>query len=159
MAWLGRMGLDCVGLGWTKLGWNELDSLKCGLRWIGLGGTGLDWVGSDWVGLNWVRFLLLPCCCFALGWVGLTHAFNFDLRFWSLGRKYCPDPFPDPPGTSLRGVRVAIGPGKHVTSRGPGRNRARVAIGPGKRVTSRGPGRNWTEKTRHLEGPGSQSDR
>ena len=41
--------------------------------------------------------------------------------------------------TTLRGVRIAIGPRKHVTSRGPGRNR--------------------TGKTRHFEGSGSQSDR
>jgi len=75
---------------------------------------------------------------------------------------------------SLRGVRVAIGSRKHITSRGPGRNwtektrhfegtesqsdgentslrGAQVAIGPRKHVTSRDPGRHRTEKTRHFE--------
>ena len=37
--------------------------------------------------------------------------------------------------------------------------RGRVAIGPRKRYTWRGPGRNRTEKARHSEGPGSQSGR
>ena len=77
---------------------------------------------------------------------------------------------------------LAIGPRKHVTSRGPGRARTektrhfegsgsqsdrentslrgvRVAIGPRKHATSRGPGRNWAEKTHHFEGTGSRSDR
>ena len=81
----------------------------------------------------------------------------------------------DRENTALRGVRVAIGPRKHGTSAGPGRNRAektrhaqgfgtqsgrgnpslrgvRAAIGPRKHVTSRGPGRNRTEKTSHSDG-------
>ena len=48
-------------------------------------------------------------------------------------------PQPDRENTSLRGVRDTVGTGKHVTPRGPGRNR--------------------TEKTRHSERPGSQSGR
>ena len=83
---------------------------------------------------------------------------------------------------SLRWVRVAIGPIKHVTARGPGCNRtettrpfegcgsqsdqentslggARVAIGPRKHDTWRGRGRNQIEKTLHFEGTGSQSGR
>ena len=132
---------------------------------IGLRRIGLDWIGLDWVRLDWVELDSLKC---GLDWIG-----------------------------SLRGVRVAIGPRKHVTSKGPGRTRTektchfegyrsqldrgntslrrdpgrisykentslrivRVAIGPRKHVTSRGPGRNWTEKTHHFEGSGSQSDR
>ena len=74
----------------------------------------------------------------------------------------------DRENTSLRGDRVAIGPREHVTSRGPGRHRTgkytslrglRVALGLRKHVTSKGPGHNWTEKLRHFDGSGSQSDR
>ena len=59
----------------------------------------------------------------------------------------------DRENASFRGARVAIGPRKHVTSRG------RAAIGPIKHVTWRGPGRSRTDKIRHSEGSGSQSDR
>ena len=109
------------------------------------------------------------------------HTFESDLRFSSFRRKYDPDPFPDPPGTSLRGVRVAVRPRKHDPSRGPGRSRTektrhfegskslldrghtslrgvRVAIGPRKHATSRNPGRDRIEKTRHFEGSGTQLD-
>ena len=92
----------------------------------------------------------------------------------------------DRENTSLRGVRVAIGPRKHDTSRGlvpnPGpvptqayfhtpyvQFRLTILViwskilprplpRPPWHVASRGPGRNRTEKTRHFEGPGSQSD-
>ena len=97
-------------------------------------------------------------------------------------RTNCKCHFPNCQSYRGFGHRIAIGRGKHVTSRGPGRNRAektghfegagspsdpenatlggaRVAIGPRKHVIPRGPGRNRTEKTRHFEGPGSQSDR
>ncbi len=82
---------------------------------------------------------------------------------------------PGEPGVVPGGSWGAIGPRKHVTSRGPGRSRTektrhfegsgsqsdrgntslrgvRVAIGPRKHVTSNGLGRNRTEKTRHFEG-------
>ena len=88
----------------------------------------------------------------------------------------------DRENTSRRGVRVTIGPRKHVTSKGPGLNWTeetchfegsgahsdrentslrgdRVAIGPRKHLTSRIAGRHRTDKTRHIEGPGSHSGR